>query len=62
MQLNEDRPVTAPSKIERAMATPLSTSFNIEGMSCASCVRRVEKALKGVAGVMDATVNPKRLP
>lgn len=40
------------------------TSFNretvilpIEGMTCASCVGRVERALKGVAGVVDASVN-----
>ena len=29
----------------------------IEGMHCASCVARVEKALKSVAGVVDASVN-----
>ncbi|MGC4028669.1 MAG: heavy metal translocating P-type ATPase [Steroidobacteraceae bacterium] len=29
----------------------------IEGMSCASCVSRVEKALKAVPGVVEATVN-----
>ncbi|MCK6548905.1 heavy metal translocating P-type ATPase, partial [Myxococcota bacterium] len=29
----------------------------IAGMTCASCVRRVEKALHGVDGVTDATVN-----
>jgi Cu+-exporting ATPase len=29
----------------------------ITGMTCASCVRRVEKALKKVPGVLDATVN-----
>ncbi|WP_437934481.1 heavy metal translocating P-type ATPase [Sorangium sp. So ce341] len=29
----------------------------IEGMTCASCVRRVEKALRGVSGVREASVN-----
>ncbi|HOF60983.1 MAG TPA: heavy metal translocating P-type ATPase [Candidatus Latescibacteria bacterium] len=29
----------------------------VEGMSCASCVSRVERALKGVEGVLDAQVN-----
>ncbi len=31
--------------------------IDIEGMSCASCVARVEKAIKAVAGVDDAVVN-----
>jgi P-type Cu+ transporter len=31
--------------------------FAIEGMTCASCVARVEKALKSVAGVKEAVVN-----
>ncbi len=31
--------------------------FAIKGMTCAACVRRVEMALKGVNGVMDAVVN-----
>ncbi len=29
----------------------------VAGMSCAACVNKVEKALKGLAGVEDATVN-----
>ncbi|QOR39648.1 copper-translocating P-type ATPase [Billgrantia diversa] len=32
-------------------------SLAIEGMSCASCVGRVEKAILGVPGVVDASVN-----
>ncbi len=32
-------------------------SFKVEGMHCASCVASVEKALKGVGGVSEATVN-----
>jgi len=31
--------------------------LRIEGMSCASCVGRVEKALRGVPGVVEASVN-----
>jgi Cu+-exporting ATPase len=33
------------------------TVFPIHGMSCASCVGRVERALRGVSGVLDASVN-----
>jgi len=32
-------------------------TFRIEGMTCASCVRRVEKALQAVPGVASAMVN-----
>lgn len=37
--------------------TQNSIKLDIEGMSCASCVFRVETALKQVSGVADATVN-----
>jgi len=33
------------------------TAFPVAGMTCASCVAHVEKALKGVEGVLSATVN-----
>ncbi len=32
-------------------------TFTVEGMHCASCVAAVEKSLKSVSGVSDATVN-----
>ncbi len=32
-------------------------TFEIDGMTCASCVKRVEDALKTVDGVTDASVN-----
>ena len=32
-------------------------TFRVEGMTCASCVRRVEKALAGVPGVSAVRVN-----
>ena len=34
-----------------------SHTYRVEGMTCASCVRRVEKALQAVPGVASATVN-----
>jgi copper chaperone CopZ len=36
---------------------PQSLTLPVEGMSCASCVGRVERALKAVPGVLDASVN-----
>jgi len=33
------------------------TSLTVQGMSCASCVSRVEEALSSLQGVLDATVN-----
>jgi Cu+-exporting ATPase len=42
------------------MTTTLSApaiDIGIGGMTCASCVSRVEKALKKVPGVQEATVN-----
>jgi len=34
-----------------------SAMFAIEGMTCASCAMRIEKGLKKVPGVKDASVN-----
>jgi Cu+-exporting ATPase len=36
---------------------PDTVELSINGMNCASCVGRVEKALKGAPGVLDASVN-----
>ncbi len=36
---------------------PVGLMLDIEGMTCASCVGRVERALKAVPGVTSATVN-----
>lgn len=36
---------------------PSTVELAIEGMTCASCVGRVEKALRAVTGVSEATVN-----
>ncbi len=38
--------------------TPIETArFDVEKLSCASCVNRAEKAFKSVAGVVEANVN-----
>ena len=38
-------------------AVARATSLAIEGMTCASCVGRVERALAAVPGVHEVTVN-----
>lgn len=39
------------------MSEPRELAFQVEGLSCASCVRRVETALAAVPGVTAASVN-----
>ena len=36
---------------------PLETAISVSGMTCASCAGRVERALRAVPGVVDASVN-----
>ena len=47
------------SAVEKAgyQVRPESVTLQITGMTCASCVGRVERALKEVPGVSDAVVN-----
>jgi Cu+-exporting ATPase len=49
--------MTALKKIEKSTPIPIPTDFGIEGMTCASCVRRVEEAITAVPGVASANVN-----
>ena len=49
--------MTALKKIEKSTPLPIPTDFGIEGMTCASCVRRVEEAINAVPGVASANVN-----
>src|SRR5215213_7086544 len=37
--------------------TPRTARFGVQGMTCASCVRRVERALSAVPGIEQASVN-----
>ena len=47
----DPEPVTSPE------SQPIEWNFAIEGMHCASCVARVEVALRGISGVTDPRVN-----
>jgi Cu+-exporting ATPase len=40
-----------------ALSNPLAIKLQVTGMTCASCVMRVEKTLKAVPGVKQASVN-----
>ena len=48
---------TAPAQSATASAGEQLTRLGIKGMTCASCVRRVERALGAVPGVDEANVN-----
>ncbi|WP_373413594.1 copper-translocating P-type ATPase [Ensifer aridi] len=49
--------MTALTQIEKSTSLPMFADFGINGMTCASCVRRVEKAISAVPGVASANVN-----
>ena len=44
-------------KISMNTAAPSDIKLQVTGMTCASCVMRVEKSLKAVPGVRDASIN-----
>ena len=56
MRQSNERTALMSTKNEPSTA-PVSTSFQVEGMTCASCVGRVEKAIRAVPGVVSASVN-----
>tara|TARA_R110002051_G_scaffold6914_2_gene32676 strand:+ start:10160 stop:12640 length:2481 start_codon:yes stop_codon:yes gene_type:complete len=49
--------MTAISTITPVSSLPVASDFGIEGMTCASCVLRVEKAIAALPGVASANVN-----
>ena len=62
VQVSTDKPVTDLVVIQALAdagypAVSEDVTLNVENMTCASCVGRVEKALKAGAGVLDASVN-----
>jgi Cu+-exporting ATPase len=50
-------PIVGPQPANALPEADDEVTLAIEGMTCASCVRRVERALTRVAGVRDASVN-----
>ncbi len=46
-----------PAPTERGRSTRIELDIPIEGMTCASCVLRVENALRKAPGVLDVSVN-----
>jgi len=48
---------TATTSLDGADGTVCELDLGIGGMTCASCVSRVERALKKLPGVQEATVN-----
>ncbi|CAM3379098.1 copper-translocating P-type ATPase [Polaromonas hydrogenivorans] len=48
---------TLPARLAASTSTLKEWRFAVEGMTCASCVARVEKALAGTPGVEEASVN-----
>jgi Cu+-exporting ATPase len=49
--------ITSTLKTPPAAAALTEWQFPVEGMSCASCVARVERSLAAVPGVQDVSVN-----
>lgn len=49
--------MTTMNTVATPSLAPQPLDIGIGGMTCASCVARVEKALKKVPGVQEATVN-----
>lgn len=62
-ELGYDRSAVTPqaivSAVREAGYTPVETQvrLSVQGMTCASCVGRVERALQRVPGVLEASVN-----
>lgn len=55
--ISRDDLIEAIESIGYGVPAPSALNLQVEGMTCASCVGRVERALKGVQGVARASVN-----
>ena len=60
LNLGQSETIVGISEALKSLGYPMATNemtFAIEGMSCASCVGRVEKAILNSTGVLSASVN-----
>lgn len=57
MTIHMDRSATEPIENQPGEAAESCVLLDLEGMSCASCAMRIERGLKKVPGVKDASVN-----
>jgi Cu+-exporting ATPase len=60
MTLQSQQPLHIKKPVDTLSSHPTEmsqTSLALEGMTCASCAMRIEKGLKKVPGVIDASVN-----
>ncbi|HLG62647.1 MAG TPA: heavy metal translocating P-type ATPase [Ktedonosporobacter sp.] len=57
MTIHIDRSATEPMEKQYGEAAENCVLLDLEGMSCASCAMRIERGLKKVPGVKDASVN-----
>lgn len=57
MTIHIDRSATEPIENQPGEAVESRVLLDLEGMSCASCAMRIERGLKKVPGVKDASVN-----
>ena len=52
------RSLTAPDRSPvRPVSAPIEIILDVQGMTCASCVNRIERFLRRTDGVLDASVN-----
>ncbi|HEX2914100.1 MAG TPA: heavy metal translocating P-type ATPase [Chloroflexia bacterium] len=50
-------PASQPAQVSQPEPGPATTELEIEGMTCASCVNRIERKLKKLDGIESANVN-----
>jgi len=57
LSLRQPETMTAPARMEKKLGRTETATISVGGMSCASCVLTIEKALNRLPGVKSAVVN-----